>query len=300
MNELFDKLIIRLLFTIVICLLVYLYKYFHVFLYPSTRYQLFRRFFPSQNPPNSIHLLSRLIGIGIIFSELHFYMSSGIMIALLEFVIQAISLFIIYLASIYILESIILYNFEYSDEIIKRKNYAYSIITFAISISLAFIIKTTVAVSKDSILLLFFIWPLTLVVMGFASKTYAMVSKLPFNRLLIQKNLSIAFSFSGFIIGWALIISSSIHLPIGDVYWYTIHVILKLLLSIMIFPLFKKGIIFVYKFQEEKITDSSSKTNIYGPEIGIGIYEGTLFITACYFTTVITNHIHFGTFYPLF
>lgn len=146
MNELFDKLILRVVFTLFLCLVLFLYKYAHSFLYPSSRHQLFKRFFPSKNSSDTLHFFSRIIGVGIIFSESSFNMSEGIYYALFDFMIQSITICGTYLLSIYIIESIVLYNFEYHDEIIKRKNFSYSLISFANSLGLAYIIKTVVSV----------------------------------------------------------------------------------------------------------------------------------------------------------
>ena len=302
MNQILDKLIIQAIFVIIICLLIFVYKYAHSFFYPSSRLQLFKRFYPSKNGPQTIHLLSRIIGIGLIFSEFNFYLSEGIVIAILDFLIQSSTIFFMYLISIYIVESIVLYNFEYSDEILKRKNYSYSIITFTISLTLAYILKTIIAVSHESLVLIFFIWPFSIVILGFATKSYSLLSKLPINRLIIQQNIAVACSYSGFLWGWTFILSASLNNNISNIYWYSVEVILKLLLSIIVFPLFKKGIQLVYKMQDDLDLEVNSQINkdLQGPNTGYGVYEGTVFFTACFLTTVITNQIHFGDFYPKF
>ncbi len=302
MNELFDKLIIRAIFTILICLIVFLYKYSHSFFYPSSRLQLFKKFYPSKNSPQTLHLLARIIGIGIIFSSFHIYLADGILISIVDFIITAIAILFIYITSIYIMESIVLYNFEYSDEIIKRKNYAYAIISFSMTLTLAIIIKTIVSVSRDSLILLFFIWPFSIVIIGLASKSYAIISKLPFNRLLIQGNLALACSYSGFLWGWALIISSSLNNNISNLYWYSIQVILKILLSILIYPLFKISLQKIYLMHDDLSDREHPEINhdLVGPQVGYGVYEGTLYLTSCFLTTVIAAQIDFGTFYPIF
>jgi uncharacterized membrane protein YjfL (UPF0719 family) len=303
MTELFDKLIIRVIFTSFICVLLFAYKYAHLFLYPTLKPQIFKRVYPSKNSADSLHLFARILGIAFIFSDFYFYMSDGILFAILHFLIKALAAFVTYLLSIYILESIVLYNFEYHDEILKRKNFSYSIIGFAHTLGLAYIIKNVILISKDNIILLLFLWLFTIVLIGFATKTYQFFSQLPFNRLVIQKNLSIAFSYTGFFWGWCLIISSAINNEINnlnDIKWYIIKVILKLLLAIIIFPLFKKGITLIFNLQDDYLNENITKQKkITGPETGYGIFEGSTFLTSYFFTAIIIDNINFGTFYPV-
>jgi hypothetical protein len=128
-------------------------------------------------------------------------MSEGFLYALLDFFLEAVIGFIVYLASIYILESIVLFNFEYQDEVLKRKNYAYAIISLTHSLGLAYVLKIVLAVSNHSVIMLIFLWLFSIVLIGFATKSYSIISKLPFNRLLVQKNLGLAFSYLGFLLG---------------------------------------------------------------------------------------------------
>lgn len=301
MNELFDKLILRFVFTLFLCGAIFLYKYAHTFLYPTARNQLFRRFFPSKNSCDTLHLFSRIIGIGIIFSEFYFNMSDGIYLALLDFSVDALIASTLFLGSIYIIESIVLYNFEYNDEITKRKNFAYALVCFAHSLGMAYIVKTVIAVSQTSLVMVFFLWLFAIVLVGFATKSYSLISKLSFNRLMVQKNLAVGASYLGFIWGWSLIIASSLQHELNDIKWYSIQVILKILLSLIIIPFFKKGLVFIFNFQDDLLEKNSEGKLVNSQaELGYGVYEGAIFFTSCFLTTVITGNIHFGTFYPVF
>ena len=122
MNEIFDKLVLRFVFIITIFLAIYAYKHLHRIIYPSLNRQIFQKFFPSKNEADTLHLFSRILGMGIIFSEFFFLMDQGFSYALLDFSLRAVFAFIIYLLSLFIIESIALYNFEYSGEILKRRN----------------------------------------------------------------------------------------------------------------------------------------------------------------------------------
>lgn len=301
MNELFDKLILRFFLALFVCALLFLYRYAHALLYPSLNQQIFRSFYPSKNTPDTVHLFSRIIGVGIIFSQFHFFLSEGLGQALFIFSLQAILIFAAYLLALNIMESIILYNFEYADEIHKRKNYAYSIICAAQAISISLILRSVLKSAQDSFITLFFLTLFAIVLMGFATKSFSIISKLPFNKLVVNKNLAIAFSYTGFVLGWTMIIISSLDQPIVSIDHYTISVILNIILSLLIFPLFRYGLIFIFRFKD----DLSSKDvdfikDTQSIETGHGIYEGGLFFTSCYLTTVITGRILFGTFYPVF
>jgi hypothetical protein len=301
MNELFDKVILRFFLALFVCLLLVIYRYSHRILYPSTSKQLFKNFYPSRNSADSIHLFARILGVGILFSELHFYLSDGLLNALLVFSIQSIIVFAFYLISINIIESMILYNFEYADEIHKRKNYAYSIICATQALSMAWILKTVLKTSQDSIVIIFFLTLFSIVLMGFASKSFSFVSKLPFNKLLVSKNPAIAFSYMGFLWGWTLIISSSLSRPLVQIDRYALEVLLNIILSLLILPIFRIALVTIFRIKDDaKLDHLDMMKDIQSIEVGYGLYEGIIFFTACLLTTLITGHIVFGTFYPIF
>ncbi len=302
MNELFDKLIVRVFFALIVCCLIYCYKLAHNLLYPSARRQLIKQIDPTKNPIDTIHIFSRLLGLGLIFTEFHFIMSQGIIFAIADFFIQAILIFVMYLATIYIMESIVLYNFVYADEVTKRKSYPYAIICFAHSLGIAYVLKVVLSVAKDSIPLTILLWLFAVVIIGFSVKTFKILSKLSFNRLMIQKSLSIGLSYFGFFWGWIIMIASALNHPILNLKWYAVQTILNILLCLIIFPIFRFGIIWIYKIKEDfEMSDqkaTGTDNEVY--ELGYGIYEGSLFLVCAFLTTVITGQIHFGTFYPVF
>jgi hypothetical protein len=302
MNELFDKLILRVIFTLFICLTLYLYKYIHALLYPSTQSQLLKNVNPNKNSADSLFFFGRLIGLGILFSEFHFTLDNGILIALTDFLIKASVGFVIYLGSIYVVESIVLYSFEYHDEIIKRKSMPYALIGVGHSIGNAFILKIVLNIANNSLVMLVFLWLFSLVLVGFATKTYNMMSRLSFNALLIQKNMAVAISYFFFYLGWSMVIASALNNPLLQLKEYSIQVILKILLSIIILPIFIYGIKFIFNLHEGHYKDKGSDTikEVSAVDIGHGIYEGSIFFTACFLTSVITGRIYFSTFYPNF
>lgn len=302
MNEVFDKVILRVIFTVFICLILFLYRYVYHLIYPSIRGQMFRKFMPSKNSAESLHFFSRLIGIGVVFSEYHFNLDHGFLFAIMDFFIQAVSGFLIYIISLYIIDSIVLYNFEYQDEVVKRENVAYSVIALAHSLGISMILKVILSTSGTSLWMLIFLWFFALVLIGFATKSYRIMSRLSFNRLLIQKSIPLSLSYFGFFIGWSLIIASSLNVPLTNIKWFSSQVILKVILSLLFLPLFTKGIkkIFFLEDDLDKSVKSELLQDTSNIELGYGVYEGATFFAAFFLTIVITGRVYFGDFYPSF
>ncbi|PIP90704.1 MAG: hypothetical protein COW01_13250 [Bdellovibrionales bacterium CG12_big_fil_rev_8_21_14_0_65_38_15] len=296
MNELFDKLILRIVFTVVVCGMLFFYKYAHMMLHPSSRKQIFREFHPTKNAADTLHFFARLIGIGILFSEFRFDLSDGFFLAMLDFAVQGFFAAGLYLLSVYTLESIVLYNFEYTDEIVKKRNMAYAFVGFVNSIALATLLKTCLEVGEQSLVMLFFLWLFSMVLLGFAYKAYSIFSKMPFARLLMQQNLGASISYAGYTLGWTMLITGAIDQSLTDIKWYSVQVLLRLLLSLIIFPIFRKGIMIIFRVDKNYATDKEPTAE---GSLGYGIFEGCLFFTSAFLTTVITEHIHFGTFYPV-
>lgn len=302
MNELFDKLVIRIVFTMFICLLIYLYKQIHWLIHPEGKRQLKNGFFPTKNPADTLILFSKILGIAIIFSNFQFHLSDGIIVAVISFIIQSLVAFLVFLGSCYIIESIVLYNFEYEEEIIRRKNYAYATISATHTIVLAFVIQKIIFTANESISVEILLWSLAITILGLATKFYSSFSILPFNRLMVQKNMALALSYSGYFWGWGLIVTHAFNNPTSHVKWYFIQIILKIALSLIIFPIFKMGLtkIFRIKLTDDDKNISNNYKSLEGPALGIGIYEGAIILGSFILTIVISYQIDFGSFYPTF
>lgn len=302
MAEIFDRFLIRILLVGFVCLMIWIYRYAHLVFYPRVKKQITHKFDPAENPADTLHLYSRLIGIGIIFSSLTFNESSGLSLSVFHLFVWGILSMVLYLISLYLVESIVFYNFDYVDEIHKRQNMSYGIISFCHSIIIAYLTKTVILESEDSVIILLVLWLYMLVIVGLSIKYYTFISKLSFNRLLINKNLSLSFSYGGFALGSGIIIASSFDQDHYDIVVYCIQVLLKTILALIIFPLFKRGLVFIFP------TTFSRPVGEHKPEyidsrtqnLGYGIYEGCLFIAGAILTTMIINRIQFGTIYPFF
>lgn len=300
MAEIFDRLVIRLLLAGFVCLMLYLYRYAHVVFYPTVKRQVLKKIHPADNSADTLHLFSRLVGISIIFSSITFNETSGFFLSLFHFGVWGTIAIVLYLLSLYIIESIVFYNFDYTDEILKRKNMSYAFISFCHAIVIAYLTRTVMIEAENSIVILLVLWLLMLVIVGFSVKYFTFISKLSFNRLMIQKNLSLCFSYGGFALGAGFIIASCFDQDHYDITVYCIQVLLKTVLSLIIFPIFKKGLvrIFPVNIGNEKGNDGQIDTNMQS--LGYGMYEGCLFISGAILTTMIVNRIQFGTIYPFF
>jgi len=307
MNDIMDRLVIRVILSIFMCLIFVSFKYFHIFINSSGSIQLTKKFYPTKNAASTLHFLARILGVGILLSSYQFDISNGLMMALIDFLVQAFLGTLFFIASIYIIESITLANFEYSEEITKKKNLSYALISFSIVISMAIIFKSVLRISQGSAIILFFLSLFCIVIVGLAAKVFPLLTKIPFNLLLIQKNLGPACSFVGYILGTSCIMIGAIGQGMTHIHDYSIRVFLKILLASIIFPIFRIGLIYIFKFQEIKSIKATFRPGVtFDPQnseeenLGQGIYEGVIFLTASYLTSVITGQINFGINYPIF
>lgn len=295
MAEIFDRLIIRILLAGFICLMIYLYRYLHVIFYPSVKKQVLKTINPSENPADTMHLFARMVGIGIIFSSITLNESSGFFLSIFHFSVWGLIAIALYLLSLFILESVVFYHFDYTDEILKRKNLAYSFISMCNALVIAYLTRIVMIEAENSLVILTILWLYVLVIVGFAVKFYGLISKLSFNRLMVQKSLSLSFSYGGFIIGAGILIGSCFDQEHYDITVYLIQVLLKSIMALLIFPLFKKGLTRIFP---TKLTPG--QTDVEMQQIGYGIWEGCLFLTGAILTSMLVNRIQFGTIYPFF
>lgn len=300
MAEIFDRLVIRLLLAAFVCLMIYLYRYAHVIFYPTVKRQVLKRIQPSENPADTLHLFARVIGIAIIFSSITFNESSGFFLSIFHFAVWGTIAIILYLLSLFIVESVVFYNFDYTDEILKRKNMSYAFISFCHAIVIAYLTKTVMIEAENSLIILLVLWLYMLVIVGFTVKYYTFISKLTFNRLLIQKNISLCFSYGGFSLGAGLVIGSCFDQEHYDITIYLIQVLLKTILSLIIFPIFKKALVKIFPIKIGEYRGLEGHIDNDMQSMGYGFFEGCIFISAAILTTMIVNRIQFGTIYPFF
>lgn len=294
MNEIFDRLLIRVLLVGVVLAVLYIYNMSHYVLYPSVKTQIRKKLNPAENPADTLHLFSRLTGFVIILSSLRFDESHGVLLSLFHILVWGTLTSGLYLVSLFLIESIVMYNFEYKDEILKRRNLTYSLICTAHALAIAHVTRVVVHQSENSLIILFLLWLLAMVIMGFGSKYFSFLSKLSFNSLVTSQNPSIAISYLGFTLGLGWLVGESFDQEHFDITVYCVQVLLKILLSLIIYPLFRKGLKFLFQAYQ------SGHQLIEEYNWGTGTYECALFLTSAILTSMIVNHIQFGTIYPFF
>lgn len=288
MNMLIDQLSIRLVFALFICLLLFIYKHIHNFCYPSVRKQLFNKIIPTVNSADSLHLFSRIIAIGIIFSGFEFHKGTGLYFMLVDFFVIGLINFVLFLLSLYIMESIVLYNFEYHEEVIKQKNMCYSTIVFIIAISVSMIMRSVNIYSNGKIIALFALWLLAMVLLGGATKIFKFISKVDFNESLRKKSMALALSYGGFLLGCAVVIMTTLGQEYTNVASFSVRVFLRVVLAIIIFPIFRIGLQKVFSLNG---ISQGSESNVN--DLGYGIYDGTCFFTSCFFTSLAIGPMYF-------
>lgn len=300
MNEIFDRLLIRIILVAIVCGMLFIYKYAHMLFYPSMKQQMTKRFYPAQNPADTLHMFSRLIGFAVILSSLGFDESHGLFLSIFHFLVWGTLTCGLYLISLFIIESIVLYNFEYKDEILKRQNLSYAIVCFSHALTVAHVTRAVVDQSENSLVILFVLWLLSMVFLGFGSRYYTLLTKLNFDRLITQQKPTIALSYMGFTLGLGWLVGESFSQEHYDITMYCVQVLLKMLLAMIIYPLFKRGLEYVFKTRIYAAGPDLAPQDVDVQNWGYGFYECALFVASAILTSMIVNHIQFGTIYPFF
>jgi hypothetical protein len=115
---------------------------------------------------------------------------------------------------------------------------------------------------------------------------------------MIQKNIGLGFAYGGFLLGNMVLLRSVFAHEHHQIQSYLILVTLKTLLAILILPLFRSGIHFIFKIDmtESPKLDQDESTK----HLGQGIYIASVYLTTALLTSIIVSQIHFGTIYPFF
>ena len=293
MSESLDQLVLRFIFSLIILSLFFIYKYIHQALYPES--QMLQELPGSKNPADSLHFFARVLGLGIIFSEFFFKIHQGFLFTSFDFFLRAFVAFGLYLISLYLVDSIALYDFEYNDEVVKRRNLSYSTLCLSHALGVSFNIKMILSITSENLILFAFLWLLSIVLLGFSIKIYTLTSTLNINQILYQKSSALAMSYMGFFLGSSLIISSSLNHELLEIRWYLAQVALKIILSLLIIPLFIYGFKFIFNLKDE-MDDASEEDSQDLMHLNYGLCKGASFFTSCLLTVVITGKIYFESF----
>lgn len=298
MKHILDTFLIKSVFLIIIICFLYVFRKLHILLAPKDVKNLHLKFYPIKNHVDSIHFFSRLLSIGIILSSLAINIHADFASNLLHFISWSTLSIITYFASIYILEGIILHPFEYLEEIHNKKNYTYAVISTALSLCIAFLIKATIASTGFYFLLACVTYSFIFVIFIALLKLYGVISLFKFKNYLAKDELSVALSFSGFVISVCIICIYSLENNISDYHIYLLQIGTKIIFSMLMFPLFETIIVKVFQIQHTK--DQSSNVQEKYSKLGYGIFEGATFCLSSIFTSLLMPSINITSILPIF
>jgi hypothetical protein len=137
-----------------------------------------------------------------------------------------------------------------------------------------------------------------MVLVGFSIKLYPFIFNQSLNRHVVQKNLSVAITYLGFIIGNTLVVLAAFPNKQLSFEWYSIYVFTSLLLLVLMTALIFWGLKRVFRVNEDYVGDLVEDTN-KEPEVGHGIHNAILYFCSSYLAIIITSKITFGSFYPV-
>lgn len=287
MSEIFDKLLIRFIFTMYICLSYYVFKYAHFIFYPTHRQQILKQMTPSANYLDTLTFFGRIIGVGIMYSSLEFNEYIGMTFSTIHFFIWSTIGIATYLLTLLVTDWVIFQKYKFTDEIQKKKNDAYALISFSNAIGVALILKQLFLVSQYSIIKYLIIWFLITCLYCVSTRLYKLLGNQSFSKLMIQKNGGLAFGYSGFILCHALVLSSSlIESPLA-LNQYIVSFLSKAALGLILIPimifLFRKLII-------SKSFDHPAQTDL--TDFDRGIHELLIFLFSGVFISHLLHFFH--------
>lgn len=298
MTSILDEIIIRISFVILLVIALVIYKYAHYIFYPIASKQVKGIFFVRDNTAQSMHFFSRLVGISLLFSSLNFSHSRDLLISMLHFMLWGGVLSVTYLVTVYIVESIIFYNFDFHHEIIKKKNHSYAVISSILALCSAFTLKEILNYSDSSLKIFFIIWLFSMVIWGILLKLYPLVSKLNFNNQVNNKNVGIILSFGGYAITTALIVQSSLSTISGKIIPFLMLILIKLLLAMILFPIFQFLIKWIFRLSEATTQEETKPTSL--SYLGYATYEGASFLIAGLLISILVGKIILFSYLPSF
>lgn len=298
MKHILDSLLIKSLFFLIIMSFIFIFRKVHIILAAREIRNNHKKIFPNRNHIDTIHFFSRLLAIGILISSFSINIYQDLMSNLLHFISWTSISMVVYFISLYFVEGIILYPFEYLEEVHNRKNYTYVIISACLSTCLAFLIKTVFF--QVGFLLFFTVvtYTLILVIFTLLLKFYSAVSHFNLKNSISKKDLGASFSFSGYTIGVTIICLFSLKNPIGPNNHQLLQVVSQVLLGIILFPLFKKVIIYIFKIQEKHTISEAAGSGERISKLGYGVFEGSVFCLASVFTSILMPSINITTALP--
>lgn len=285
MEEIFDQLLTKIMFSALLLIMLVAYRFLHLLLYPHAKKQVMSLYSPFENMPDTIHYYARIIGICIVFTSFEVHLFNNIFMGIFHFIFWILVDIVFYLLALYILELVILHAFQYQQEVLKRKNLCYAIITATIAISLAILIRNIVVIADYSIPFMIILWLFMVVVFGLLAKQYHLVSRFSFSKSVFSQDLGVVFSYVGFLVSITLLVYFSFSQTQKSVGNFIISTLTHLLLCGILLPIFFYGIQRVF-LMTQKMTIPIYHQD-HNQQFGVGLTEAMLFLTAALLTIVV-------------
>jgi uncharacterized membrane protein YjfL (UPF0719 family) len=144
------------------------------------------------------------------------------------------------------------------------------------------------------------LWLFSLVIFGLFTKSFKYISQFSFNKQVIQKDIGVAISYSGFLFGLSFVLSMAFDQDHYDIKSYALRVIMKLILALLIIPLFYLFILKIFKIKKIKPEYHQESREAGNFTLSFGLLEGALFFSTAILTTMIVYKINFIDFVSYF
>lgn len=285
MEEIFDQLLTKIMFSILLLVMLVAYRFLHLLLYPHAKKQVLSLYNPFDNLPDTIHYFARIVGICIVFTSFEIHLFENLMMGVFHFVFWVLVDIIFYLLALYILELVILHAFQYQQEILKRKNLCYAIINATISICLAVLMRNIVKIADYSIPFMIILWLFMVVVFGLLIKQYHLVSRFSFSKSVFSQDHGVTISYVGFLVATSVIVYYSFSQTQKSVGNFITSTLTHLLLCGILLPLFFYGVQKVFLATQKMIIPiyNQDRNNQYN----LGLTEAMLFLTSALLTIIV-------------
>ncbi len=256
----------------------------------------------AQHPSQTLFFFSRLMGLSLAFYQIQIHVTAIPSEAILTTFLEMMTLFLLYCLSCLVIESITLYGLGHKEEILRKKNMAYSMYSFSHSISIGMIVAVIFKYSNYSFFNLIFLWPYSLVLYGPINKIFSLLIHPQFKKLIAEKNIPISFSAMGHNLGTTFILIGAFYtIPENqNIEFYLLHVLMNLVLGALIYPIFVFLLGKILKIDEKEHSiyftpqEENSEDNI---SLGKGLFEGIYYLSCGLMSSIVTSKINFDALY---
>jgi len=284
MEENLDKIFIKIIMGLIVIGMVVSYRVAHELIYFSGKKNFFKIFNSHVNPAESIHYYARILSSSILIYPLILTFQDDFFSLFIHITTWSILAFGLFISSVYFVENTILNHFDYKNEILKKENYAYALISATLSLCFALSINFVIKNADFSIPIVIILWFLSLIFLGISSKIYTALTSFQFMKDILAKNLGAAISFAGFMSGASLILFMCLNQEYIEFTEYFIQMASDLTLCLFFAPLFYLFLKRVYLRNTNFTQMHYVRGGTFQLYLATGLTEATLFLTSSILT----------------